>query len=78
MDHTRFLVDLDGRLVAIDTNDFTNELFMSYFDLFQLVRRYFPSQGPRAALSTRFRGAYQLIHSNTNHILGDNDGAEKW
>ena len=32
--HTSFLVDLDGRLVGTDPNDFANEIVMSDFDLF--------------------------------------------
>lgn len=71
MCHTSLFVNLNRCLVAIDTNDFTNKILVSYFDLIESMSGN--SYDSAAIIRHRF-STHQLVHGNTNHIFGDNDG----
>lgn len=62
---TRLFVDLNGGLVVIDSDDFTDQTVISDFDLLLLVC---------GAVSQGVRETYELVHGDTNHVLGDDDG----
>lgn len=72
MCHTSLFVNLDRCLVAIDTNDFTNEVLVSNSDLIESVSG---NSDDSAAIIWDGFSTHQLVHGNTNHIFGDNDGA---
>ncbi len=66
MRSTCLFVHLDGRLVAIDPNDFADELVMTNFYLRHSLAKCPP------ALWSRME-PYQLVHGNANHVLGNDD-----
>ena len=66
MRSTCFFVHLDGRLVAIDSNDLADELVMANFYLRHSLAKCLP------ALRWRME-PYQLVHGNANHVLGNDD-----
>lgn len=62
---TCLFVDLNGGLVVVDSDDFTNETVLADFDLGFLVWRI---------VCWRRIGTYEFVHGDTDHVLGDNDG----
>lgn len=64
--HTCLLINLDGRLIGFDPNDFTNQILVADFHLGYVS----------LALEQRMRGPYQLVHSNSNHVLSNDDGPD--
>ena len=55
-------------MVAIDPDDFTDELVVAHFHLFHSLARRPPEM---KAVSK----SYQLVHGNTGHVLGNDDGS---
>lgn len=68
-DRTGFLVDLNTGLVAVDSNDFADEIIVTDFDL----SRSMHASAIKFAKAIA-RPTYQFVHGNTNHVLGHNDG----
>ena len=62
---TRLFVDLNSGLVVIDSDDFTDQTVISDFDLLILVC---------GAVDSEARSTYELVHGDTDHVLGDDDG----
>jgi hypothetical protein len=60
---TGLLVDLDGGLVVLDTNDLSNEVVMSNTDL----------EESTASSRDSAHFTYKLVHGTSNHVLGDDD-----
>ena len=61
---TSLLVDLNGGLVVLDTNDLSYEAVVADTDLNMLVHAFWKHS----------RATYKFVHGNTNHVLGHNDG----
>lgn len=77
-DHTSFFVDLNRGLVAIDSDNFADEVIMTDFDLsVHPTDRSSISQGIiiHGHNMPLTKPTYKLVHGDTNHVLGDNDGA---
>lgn len=76
---TGFFVDLNSSLVAIKSNDFTNEEIFTNMALegrMVLVRQYhFRDKAQMSFPGEECWEAYQLVHSTANHVLSDNDRA---
>lgn len=60
---TCFLIYLHCSLVRLDSNDFANKVIMAHFDLGYVSYIHAPSRNI----------PYQLIHSNSNHVLSDDN-----
>jgi hypothetical protein len=61
---TSLLVDLNGGLVGIDSNDFSDEVLVANTDLSLSASR----------LRKSLQVTYKLVHGNTDHVLGHDDG----
>jgi hypothetical protein len=68
---TGLFVDLDGGLVAVDSNDLTGQVLVAYFDLWNGVSE----GGVLRDGVLQSEGTYQLVHGNTEHLFGDDDGS---
>ena len=62
---TCLFVDLNGGLVVVDSDNLTDETVLADFDLRFLVWRVVCAE----QIET-----YELVHGDTDHVLGDNDG----
>lgn len=63
---TGFFVDLNGRSVSFNSNDFSDQVVMSNFDL---SRSVVSNLHPR-----RMQNTYKLVHGNSKHVFGNHDG----
>lgn len=70
--HTGLFVDLDSGLVTTDANDLTNEIIVADFNLFKHIVNI-EKNANQTECGIR-RRPYQLVHGNTDHVLGDDDG----
>ena len=70
MPPTRLFINLNGGLVGGNSNDFADKLLMADFHLVPQLVTHLPG-GFQSAY------AYQLIHSNTNHVFGNNNGPSR-
>jgi hypothetical protein len=62
---TSLLVDLDGGLVGVDSDDLSNEAVMTNTDL-----------EPSTAVPCKIVcSTYKLVHGASDHVLGDDDGS---
>lgn len=64
MGRTGLLVDLDGGLVGVDSNDLSNEVVVAHTDLLLSM----------SGCAKADRVTYKFVHGHSNHVLGHNDG----
>lgn len=64
---TGLFVDLNGRTVTFNSNDLSNQVVMANFNLSRNIVSNLHLPG--------VWDTYKLVHGDSNHVLGDHDGA---